>query len=292
MAEKCNDVTVIFHDCMEVHAISGDVHAPICMHSCAKPIQILPLLEDKLDVKYGLTAKEISFMVSSHLAQQEHMDAFLSILEKTGLKESDMILTESVPHGKLSRTLWRTGDGRLRKRYHPCSGNHLAMMLIQRELTSDVSGYEKEDSAVQQRIMDRVRWLADLQTRDLLVSTDGCGIPAFTLPAYRIARIYQNLGVLAQTEPSVCRLIDAVHQHPRMIEGDQCIATVLNSQPGMFAKTGIGGLLTLSLLECQVGLIIKTSNGWETVCSALKVFLQKSKMLTPELRSEINDCFR
>lgn len=285
-------MTVIFHDSMEVHAISGDAYRPICMHSCAKPIQILPLLEDKLDAKYGLTAKEISFMASSHLAQQEHMDVFLSILEKTGLKESDLILPNSAPQGKISRALWRTEDGCLRKRYHPCSGNHLALMLIQRELTSDVFGYEREDAAVQHRIMDRIRWLADIKSGDLLVSTDGCGVPAFTLPAYRIASIYQNLAVLAQTESSVCRLINAVHRYPRMIEGDQCIATVLNSQPGMFAKTGIGGLLTISLLECQVGLIIKTSNGWETVCSALKGFLQKSKMLTPELRSEISDCFR
>lgn len=285
-------MTVIFHDSMEVHAISGDAYRPICMHSCAKPIQILPLLEDKLDAKYGLTAKEISFMVSSHLAQQEHMDVFLSILKKTGLKESDMILPESVPHGKLSRALWRTGDGCLRKRYHPCSGNHLAMMLIQRELTSDVYGYEKEDAAVQQRIMERVRWLAELKTRDLVVSTDGCGIPAFTLPAHRIALIYQKLAVLAQTEISVCRLIDAVHQHPLMIEGDQCIATVLNTHPGIFAKTGSGGVLAVSLLERNGGLIIKETNGWGSVCDALKDFLKKNNMLTPQLCSEINDCFR
>lgn len=285
-------MTVIFRDSMEVHAISGDAYQPICMHSCAKPIQILPLLEDKLDAKYGLTAKEISFMASSHLAQQEHMDVFLSILEKTGLKESDMILPNSAPQGKLSRALWHTKDGCLRKRYHPCSGNHLAMMLIQRELTSDVFGYEREDAAVQHRIMDRIRWLADIKSGDLLVSTDGCGVPAFTLPAYQIASIYQNLAVLTQTEASVCRLINAVHRYPRMIEGDQCIATVLNSQPGIFAKTGSGGVLTVSLLECQAGLIIKESNGWASVCGLLKDLFQRINILTPELRSEIDDCFR
>lgn len=291
MAEQWNDVTVISCDSVKVNAISGNACGSICMHSCAKPIQIMPMLEDKLDVKYGLSSKEISFMASSHLAQQEHMDVFFSILEKTGLKESDMMLPESAPHGKLSHALWCSGDGCLRRRYHPCSGNHLAMMLVQRELTADVSGYEREDSAVQRRIMDWMQWLVEPQTGDLGVSTDGCGVPAFTLPAYQIANIYQRLAVLAQTESSVYRLVGAVHQHPRMIEGDQCIATVLNSQPGMFAKTGSGGLLTISFLEHQIGLIIKASNGWNSVCNVLKAFLQKNNMLTTELCGGITDCF-
>lgn len=291
MSESEIDTTVVYYRQNGAHTICGDPISNICMHSCAKPIQILPLIERGINNKYDLTLDEIAFMVSSHLGQDEHMAVFSSILRKTGLKENDLILPETSPCGRIANEIWRTKNGKVSKRYHPCSGNHLALMLIQRELTGSVVGYERPDSKSQREIRDTLSVISKIDKRDILCTTDYCGVPAFVLPAYKISYIYRHLAILEESNADIKTLIEAMHNSPSMVEGDGCISTVLNSYPDIIAKTGANGLLAVSLLQQKIGIVIKSDAGWETVVNCLVRCLDKLNQLPPALEHELNKCF-
>lgn len=291
MSESEIDTTVVYYLQNGAHTICGDPISNICMHSCAKPIQILPLIERGINNKYDLTLDEIAFMVSSHLGQDEHMAVFSSILRKTGLKENDLILPETSPCGRIANEIWRTKNGKVSKRYHPCSGNHLALMLIQRELTGSVVGYESPHSKSQLEIKDTLSEISKMDKVDILSTIDYCGVPAFVLPMYKIPYIYQRLAILAENNASIRTIIEAMHNFPRLVEGDGCISTVLNSYPNIIAKTGVNGIVAVSLLQQRIGIAIKTDAGWKTVVNCLVRCLDKLNQLPPTLESELNKCF-
>lgn len=291
MIEYREVIAVVSGGSEDYRVFCGDAYTAVCMHSCAKPLQLLPLLEAGLEQTYLLTPDELAFMVSSHLGQDEHMAVFHSILRKTGLREEDMILPAAAPQGRIAHAHWLDRQEPLRKRYHPCSGNHLAMMLTHREKTGSPIGYERRDSFIQKQIGELLLQFADAAPPELNVTTDGCGVPAFTLPAHRIANVYRQLAGMAGTDERIHALVTAVWQHPRMIEGDGCIATVLNSQPGIFAKTGSGGLLVGALLDEDLGFMIRSSRGWKAAAEVLISCLSELHLLTPKIVCELKDCF-
>lgn len=291
MVECNNSITVVYCTKSGVHTIQGNPSTYVCMHSCAKLLQILPLLDRDLDIKYGLTPDEISFMVSSHLGQEEHISTFNSILQKTGLKEDDMILPESSPCGRLAYYLWSSQNGVKSKRYNPCAGNHLAMMLVQRELAGCVNGYESLHSKVQKEILSVVSQFSKIGKSEISIVTDHCGVPAFTLPMHSISYIYQQLAALESKDYRIARLLFAIHSAPRMIEGDGCISTILNSYPNLIAKTGTDGLLTIALLEQQIGIAIKSLDGWKSVSDQLIACLNYLHLLPDNLKSDLDRIF-
>ena len=244
---------------------NGDIGRPVWMHSTAKPIQLLPFLNRGLDRKYSLTKEEVVLLSSSHLAQPQHIDALLSIFRKAELHEEDLILPPAAPQGKRSYHNWLKSLGKMEKRYHPCSGNHAAMMLLQRELTGSTSGYEQIDSPTQQEILQYIE--AYTETKALLME-DNCGIPMYGVPLHKIALSYQKFA--ASPSRSIAGgFIDAVHTAPVMLEGDGCISTILCSDCHLIAKTGINNLLAIGSQSKHVGVAINAENGWENVIQAL-----------------------
>ncbi len=239
------------------------------MHSCAKPLQLLPVLELGLDKEYQLNDEELAFMTSSHFGQSQHMDVFSSILRKTGLQEQQLLLPPSAPCGTIAYENWLHQHNAARPGYHPCAGNHLAVMLAQRALTGSTDGYTQVDSPIQTRIATRVSEYSGVPFSEIEITPDGCGLPAYTLPVSNIARIYQRLSWENSTVPEIEKMLSAIHHAPRMIEGDGCISTILNQEQNLIAKTGAGGLLTLGLLEQKTGIVIASSEGWHHVVKLL-----------------------
>ena len=291
MIEDRETIAVLCRGSQYYRVFHGNMHEAVCMHSCAKPFQLLPVLEAGLEKTYQLTQDELAFMVSSHLGQDEHIAVFYSIIQKTGLREDELILPATAPQGRIAHSLWLDRQEPLRKCYHPCSGNHLAMMLANREKTGSPTGYERRDSFVQKRIGELLLQFADAAPPDMIVTTDYCGVPAFSLPAYQISNLYRRLARESGTDERIHALVTAAGRYPRMIEGDGCIATILNSQPGIFAKTGFGGLIAGSLLNEELGFVIKSSYGWKVAVDVLISCLSELHLLTPKLVCELKECF-
>lgn len=249
----------------------GSIEEPVWLHSAAKPFQLLPLLDRELDLKYGLTDEELVLLASSHLAQPRHVEVLLSLLQKTGLREDEMVLAPTHPHGRLAYRLWKERHGRERKRYHPCSGNHAAIMLLQRVLTGSTAGYERADSPAQQEILQYIRTYAEGEP---ILGIDNCGIPMYKLPLRKIAEAYQRLAAFPKSS-AVQRFDKALHTAPLMIEGDGCIPTVLCLDRDLIAKTGIDHLLAVGMRKEKIGIAIHAKSGWEAVLCVLPQIFQE-----------------
>lgn len=262
----------------------GPIEEPVWLHSAAKPFQLLPLLDRKLDLRYGLTDEELVLLASSHLAQPQHVEVLLSLLQKTGLQEDEMILAPTHPHGRLAYRLWKERHGQKRKRYHPCSGNHAAIMLLQRVLTGSTAGYERVDSPAQQEILQYIRTYAE---EEPILGLDNCGIPMYKLSFSKIAEAYQRLAAFPESS-AVQRFDKALHTVPFMIEGDGCIPTVLCLDRDLIAKTGINHLLAVGMREEKIGIAIHAKNGWGDVLRVLPQIFREIgfafQQLTPMLK--------
>ena len=139
----------------ETIAYTGDIERQTYMRSASKPIQVLPTLLAGLHKKYNLSEEEVTICNSSHWGSNHHIYVLQSIMEKTGLKEEDMIMNPTISTSatpladKLalgSKLNPVEGKSRLQ---HCCSGKHLSLMMLQRELTGKVTGYQLPDSPVQ-----------------------------------------------------------------------------------------------------------------------------------------------
>lgn len=272
---------------------STDCNKMIASHSTAKLIQVLPVYLTRLNQYYNFTPDELAIMSSSHLAQTQHVQVLERILEKTGLNEDDMVLHISAPTGRLAYENWMRQKQCKRKLYHPCSGNHIAMMLVQRELTGSVFGYEKKDSAVQQCIAGLMCYITECPKKRFHISTDNCGVPLYEIPIRNIAIAYKNMVCTPDKfQVSIARAIrqniSALRQNPLMLEGDQCLSTIITSHNGMVAKTGYGGLLAIGIPQYDVGIVIQAaehtwSRAAELTYRALKRIGIKNEQLSHEL---------
>ncbi|NBI11384.1 hypothetical protein D1641_15420 [Colidextribacter sp. OB.20] len=236
------------------------------MHSAAKPLQLLPLLDRGLDQAYALSPEELALLSSSHLGQPQHMEALRSLSAKTRLRESELVLPPTAPEGRISYQDWLLHGGRKRRLYHPCSGNHMAIMLLQRELTGGTAGYERMSSPAQQEILG---YIQDYTGETPMLKLDHCGIPTYGISLGGIASAYQRLGKEAISGGTATRLVSALHANPVMVEGDGCISTVLCADSGLVAKTGVNHLLALSDQRRELGVAIISDRGWGDVVEAL-----------------------
>jgi len=253
------------------------------MHSTAKPLQLMPLLDRGLDQKFALSAGEVALLASSHLAQPQHVDALQSILEKTGLRENQLILPPAAPGGRISYRNWLQRHGKKRKLYHPCAGNHLAIMLLQRELTGGTAGYERIGSPAQQKILQSVEACTGELPR---LKLDNCGIPTYGVSLRSIASAYQKLSDESLSD-SAARFVRALHAAPVMVEGDGCISTVLCSDRNLIAKTGVNCLLALGSRRQNLGAAVISDEGWEGVVRVLCEISAETGLFGKELDRQL-----
>lgn len=252
----------------------GHSEMAVWMHSAAKPFQLLPLLDRGLDQAFSLSQGEVALLASSHLGQPQHMKALQSVLDKTGLQENRMILPPAAPEGRISYRNWCLCGEQKRKLYHPCSGNHMAIMLLQRALTGHTARYEEPDSPAQREILQYIEYYTG---ETPVLKRDHCGIPTYRVSLHSIASAYQKLGDEALSGGSVTRLVTALHAAPVMVEGDGCISTVLCADVNLIAKTGVNHLLAFGNQMQGLGAAIISDGRWGDVVETLcKISLQTS----------------
>ena len=242
----------------------GDPNAVVFYRSASKPIQALPVIARGLDRRYGLTDEETAIFAASHHAEPFHIAALESILRKTGLREEDMIMLPATPHAPYAEEA-RVREGRPpRKLYHNCSGKHAALMLLERDLTGDVRGYEDPDSPAQREVMRAVRLLSEVDA--LGMGLDGCGVPVFAVPIKHIAAAFRNLAcpdlIPDEVYAAAARaFVPRMHEYPYMIQGKGTLCEALNADPDIVAKGGANGLYCFALKRERLGITFKLIDG-------------------------------
>ncbi|MDO5716332.1 MAG: asparaginase [Tissierellia bacterium] len=241
----------------------GDPHYATFMRSSAKPVQVLPTLLAGLDKTYDLGPEEISIMSASHMGEPFHIETLLGIMEKTGLKEEDLLMKPTYPGAPYAREEAIRQGGK-RKLYHNCSGKHLNLLLYHREKTGTTEGYYETSSPVFQAISEYLKRLSS--TPKIETGVDGCGVPVFYVPIFHQAKLFLQLTNPELVEDALLsqaieKVFSSVHAYPKHISGTDKICSIINEDPELFAKGGAKGIYCFGMKNPALGFAVKVEDG-------------------------------
>lgn len=246
----------------------GDPQRRAFFRSSAKPIQVLPLVEEGLVERFGFTDREIAVMAASHGGQPLQLDAVRSILDKAGL---DRGLLGCGPHPPLDPDAARDLAARGEEPdpiHNNCSGKHAGMLAVCRAKGWPLGAYLDFDHPLQTRIHRTVADLAGVAAADLPRAVDGCGAPTFFLPVRGMATACARLAVADRTRDSdrsraIGRILDAMAAHPEYVAGAGRVDTDLMTLAGasVIVKTGAEGVFCAVLRQRGEGLALKVGDG-------------------------------
>lgn len=288
----------------ETIAYTGDIEKQTYMRSASKPIQVLPTLLAGLHEKFHLSSEEIAIFNSSHWGSNHHMFILNDIIEKTGLNPDDMIMNPcgSTSAAPISDRL--TMGSKLNpvagksKLQHCCSGKHLSLMLLQRELTGNVKDYQDPDSPVQKQIVSFISMLSQTPTYKIATGIDGCGVPVFALPMRNIALAYAKLADPFNLSDDITNAItydfECINKHPEKINDYYTPSYYINKNPDLLMKDGSRGVICMSIRSRKLGIVIKLEDGWSDEFQGIIIarILEQLKYEDSELISQLKKCYK
>jgi L-asparaginase II len=243
---------------------AGDPEGYLYARSSAKPLQALPLVLSGAAGAFGLTDEELAVACASHNAEEPHLAAVRSILEKAGLTEDDL---QSGAHPPLyapeAAKLVRGGE-EPRPIHGNCSGKHAGMLAVCVHEGYETATYREPHHPLQRRILGLIAEICELREDEVLVSGDNCGVPAFALPlrsfATGFARMATGVGLSEELAGAALRIGDAMRGHPFMVAGTGRLDTELMQSTDLLVKGGADGVLAVGSREGW-GMVLKISDG-------------------------------
>ena len=241
----------------------GDPDRVTFFRSSAKPFQAMPLVEDGVVDRFGVTAAELAICCASHNAEEGHVQHVHSILERGGI---DPVALECGPHAPYhadaALALARSGvdPGRI---HNNCSGKHAGMLLLATHHGWTLSGYVAPEHPVQQRMLEEVSRWTGLPRASIRTGIDGCGVVCFAVPVSAMASAYARLARAASKGEPARRIVDAMVSHPFEVAGTGRLCTQLMraAQPNVLAKLGAEGVYGAAWLARDWGVAIKVEDG-------------------------------
>ena len=281
----------------------GDIEKQTYMRSASKPIQVLPTLLAGLHEKYELTSEEVAMFNSSHWGSNHHKYVLDDIVTKTGIDPEDMVMnpaaaTSAAPISnklKLGRKL-NPVEGK-DKLLHCCSGKHLSLMLLQRELTGKVKGYHLPDSPVQTQIANFISLLSQTPMYKINTGIDGCGVPVFALPIRNIARCYAKLAdpfnLSTELQGVIHYNLDCINKYPEKINDYFTPSYYINKNPDLLMKDGSRGVICMAIKSRKLGITVKLDDGWTDEFQGLIIarILEQLHYDDPELINQLKEVY-
>jgi L-asparaginase II len=245
---------------------TGDPALVTFWRSAAKPFQALPLEEDGVVERFGLTTEELALVCASHSSEPGQVARVRDLLVKIGCSERDLLCG---PHPPLSEAVaqdYATRGVRLTAIHSNCSGKHAGMLALARHHGWPTEFYTRLEHPVQQRCLAEVSRWSDVPVAELRTAVDGCGVVCFGLPLRNMALAYVRLGSAEfevgsaefqgqrhdaidpprqlRTPHSALRIREAMLRHPDLIAGQGRPCTeLMRAHPGrVIAKVGAEGV--------------------------------------------------
>jgi len=251
----------------------GDPGGYAYLRSAAKPFQALPLVFSGAADDLGLTDEELAVACGSHAAEERHVAAVRSILEKAGLSEQDLQTPVARPRGPSPGGEETGGGVEPSPVYHQCSGNHAGILALSVHEGWETESYREEDHPAQRLILKTIAQACGLPPEDVVLGGDNCGIPAFAMPLENFATAYARLAT-GRSLPSeelagaVERIRGAMRGYPFMVAGTDRLDTKVMQETGLVSKIGADAVYAAGSPEDGWGLALKVSDG-ETEYSSM-----------------------
>src|SRR5215203_1331175 len=242
----------------------GDPEAYIFARSSAKPFQGLPLVLSGAADAFGLTDRELAVVCASHNAEEPHLAAVRSILEKVGLTEDDLQSGAHLPlYDPEADKLIRSGEVP-RPIHGNCSGKHAGMLAVCVHEGHETATYRDPAHLLQRRILGLIAEVCGVEEDEVLIAGDNCGAPAFALPLHSfatgLARVATGDELPDHLVGAAMRIRDAMRSHPFMVAGTGRFDTELMERTHLLVKGGAEAVLAVGDPEGW-GMALKISDG-------------------------------
>ena len=239
----------------------GNPDFNICLRSCAKPLQTLPIITTGTADTFSFTPAELAVMSGSLNGQDYQVNTIKSILNKIGLDERALQCGVHRPSHRATAKKLQEEGRKPSPLHNNCAGKHTAMLALCVHHGWPLDNYISKEHPVQQLIVKTVSSMTEVPIEKIGIGIDGCGVPVFFLPLKNLAISYAKL--TSTSDQDIHRLMEAILSHPEMIAGDERICTDIMRVSGkkVFAKTGAEGGYAMSLMEKGWGVAIKIEDG-------------------------------
>lgn len=269
----------------------GDPGRAVFHRSAAKPFQAVPLVDDEVAERFGLTTEELALCCASHSGEPRHESVAQSILSKAGLNEDDL---ECGPHLPLDDT---AAEALLRAGRSPspvhnnCSGKHAGMLALAVAHGWPTRGYIRRDHPVQDRMVAEIGRWTNLEEGEIGLGQDGCGVVCFVTPLSRLAGGFARLGG-ADGPPR--RIVLAMCAHPFLVAGTGRFGTALGHAAGerLFGKTGAEGVFGVAATDGSFGMAVKVEDGGKRATPVVVLHVLDQLGVLDGIESESLDTFR
>jgi L-asparaginase II len=258
----------------EVIRSIGDVDAPQCLRSTAKPFQALAALDLIFGAGHDLSDAEIAVIGSSHSGQPLHVGLVRGLLDRAGIPEPSLQCGAHPPMGGAAAAALKRAGEEPTPLHNNCSGKHAAMLWASKILGAPLESYLDPRHPVQVRNRACLARFAEMAPAEVGIAVDGCSAPTFVTSARRLARAYSNLVSAARigADDEVWRrFTNAIAAEPVAYCGDGRTCTKLLGLTGgrVTPKVGAEGIYALGIAAAGLGVVTKFDDGSHRPTEAL-----------------------
>lgn len=249
----------------------GDSEKITYWRSAAKPIQVMPVIYSGAADKYKLTEKEIAILTSSHSGEDEHIKLIYSILDKISLDERNLLCGAYPAFRKTTNNSLIQDKTNAKPIYNPCSGKHVAQLILCKYYGWRINDYYKLEHPVQQMILDIVAKMTEYPKEEIYLGVDGCGVPVFGLPIKNMSCAYARIAnwelLPLEYQQSAKRIFLSMIRYPEIVGGTDRFDTDLMriSEGKLLAKSGADGVFCIGVRNNNnnkgIGITIKMESG-------------------------------
>lgn len=246
----------------------GDINQLVYYRSAMKPIQAIPVFTTNAINKYGITSKEAALFTASQRGESYHEKALISLSEKLGLNDEDLLCAKSYPLNEESKLNYILAHKPKRELMHNCAGKHLGFLAYAKERNYDLANYTSQSHPLQQQILNYVANLSETSKEAIHMGMDGCGAPIYAVPLKNMAISFLKFAVPEliddqSTRSAVTKIGNVMNAHPNIVASHDFICSTLLEDPNIIAKGGAQGVYCLSLRKEKISIALKVLSGTE-----------------------------
>ena len=261
------DVVVMDHN-GDIITQLGNGNKTTYWRSAAKPFQVLPMLEAGGMETYGFSEKELALMTSSHGGEAHHAETVAGILRKIGLSPELLQCGAAMPMHQPEAFRIKEAGETWSVLHNCCSGKHSAMLALALLKGYTLEGYTEAAHPVQKDMLQIVSEMTNMDSSEIGVGIDGCGVPIFHMPLTAMARAYAILSLPEETcvpdrAAALRRVAGAMSRYPWYVAGTNRLDTAIMevTKGEILAKLGADGVYCVSVLEEGIGIALKIESG-------------------------------
>ena len=233
-------------------AFAGDPATRACLRSAAKPFQAIPLLEYGGSEEFDLAGEEIALTCASHGGEPVHVATAAALLRKGELDEEDLLCGAHYPSNEKSAADLRASGEPPSPLHNNCSGKHAGMLLATQVMDVPSANYIDADHPLQVLMRSTLADFAGIDTDEIPIAIDGCGVPAFFLSLHRAAYAYARLmtpGAIERYAESASTIVESMTSFPHYVAGNWSMTTPLLAafDGALVAKEGAEGFYAMAV---------------------------------------------